>query len=144
VPGAVFLILRALVILEGIGKVLHPRFNTFEFVRPYGARIITEQYSADNILNEAQYTGTQLLALIQTLPADIRQIVRKISRGDLVQPGRGGVSAVDLIHSRHQERSADGMRLSEAYTYVEVYRLVFRSEIYIVAIPHTVVAHFKG
>ncbi|PJJ61114.1 ABC1 kinase family protein [Hymenobacter chitinivorans] len=83
VPGAVFLILRALVILEGIGKVLHPRFNTFEFVRPYGARIIAEQYSADNILSEAQYTGTQLLALIQTLPADVRQIMRKISRGDL-------------------------------------------------------------
>lgn len=83
VPGAVFLILRALVILEGIGKVLHPRFNTFEFVRPYGARIIAEQYSAENILSEAEYTGTQLLALIQTLPADIRQIVRKISKGDL-------------------------------------------------------------
>ncbi|MBO0359621.1 AarF/ABC1/UbiB kinase family protein [Hymenobacter sp. BT186] len=83
VPGAVFLILRALVILEGIGKVLHPRFNTFEFVRPYGARIVAEQYSAENILSEAEYTGTQLLALIQTLPADIRQIVRKISKGDL-------------------------------------------------------------
>ena len=83
VPGAVFLILRALVILEGIGKVLHPRFNTFEFVRPYGARIVAEQYSAENILSEAEYTGTQILALIQTLPADIRQIVRKISRGDL-------------------------------------------------------------
>ncbi|AIZ65211.1 ubiquinone biosynthesis protein [Hymenobacter sp. DG25B] len=83
VPGAVFLILRALVILEGIGKVLHPSFNTFEFVRPYGARIMAEQYSPENILSEAQYTGTQLLALIQTLPADLRQIVRKISRGDL-------------------------------------------------------------
>jgi ubiquinone biosynthesis protein len=83
VPGAVFLILRALVILEGIGKVLHPRFNTFEFVKPYGARIIAEQYSTENILSEAEYTGTQLLALLQTLPADIRQIVRKISRGDL-------------------------------------------------------------
>ncbi|MFD2785163.1 ABC1 kinase family protein [Hymenobacter rubripertinctus] len=83
VPGAVFLILRALVILEGIGKVLHPRFNTFEFVRPYGARIVAEQYSRENIQNEALYTGTQLLALLQTLPTDIRQIVRKISRGDL-------------------------------------------------------------
>ncbi|TGE23799.1 AarF/ABC1/UbiB kinase family protein [Hymenobacter aquaticus] len=83
VPGAIFLILRALVILEGIGKVLHPRFNTFEFVRPYGARIIAEQYSPENILSEAQYTGTQLLALLQTLPADVRQIMRKISRGDL-------------------------------------------------------------
>ncbi|QIX60352.1 AarF/ABC1/UbiB kinase family protein [Hymenobacter sp. BT18] len=83
VPGAVFLILRALVILEGIGKVLHPRFNTFEFVRPYGARIIAEQYSPENILSEAEYTGTQLLALLQTFPADIRQIMRKVSRGDL-------------------------------------------------------------
>ncbi|MCA8831010.1 ABC1 kinase family protein [Hymenobacter pini] len=83
VPGAVFLILRALVILEGIGKVLHPRFNTFEFVRPYGARIIGEQYSMENIQSEALYTGTQLLALLQTLPGDVRQIMRKISRGDL-------------------------------------------------------------
>ncbi|GAB3572458.1 ABC1 kinase family protein [Hymenobacter daeguensis] len=83
VPGAVFLILRALVILEGIGKVLHPNFNTFEFVRPYGAKIIREQYSRENLLTEAEYTGTQLLALIQTLPADVRQIVRKISKGEL-------------------------------------------------------------
>ncbi len=35
------------------------------------------------MLSEAQYTGTQLLALLQTLPTDVRQIVRKISRGDL-------------------------------------------------------------
>jgi len=83
VPGAIFLVLRALVILEGIGKVLHPSFNTFEFVRPYGARIVREQYSKDNILSEVEYTGTQLLALLQTLPVDLRQIVRKISRGDL-------------------------------------------------------------
>ncbi|WP_310396941.1 AarF/ABC1/UbiB kinase family protein [Hymenobacter sp.] len=83
VPGAVFLILRALVILEGIGKVLHPRFNTFEFVQPYGAKIIREQYSRANLLSEAEYTGTQLLALLQTLPADVRQIVRKISKGEL-------------------------------------------------------------
>ncbi len=83
VPGAVFLILRALVILEGIGKVLHPNFNTFEFVRPYGAKIVKEQYSRQNLLSEAEYTGTQLLALLQTLPADVRQIVRKISKGEL-------------------------------------------------------------
>ncbi|OGX91185.1 ABC1 kinase family protein [Hymenobacter coccineus] len=83
VPGAIFLILRALVILEGIGKVLHPSFNTFEFVQPYGARIVREQYSPENILTEAEYTGTQLLALLQTLPADVRQIVRKVSKGEL-------------------------------------------------------------
>ncbi|AYA35915.1 AarF/ABC1/UbiB kinase family protein [Hymenobacter oligotrophus] len=83
VPGSVFLILRALVILEGIGKVLHPVFNTFEFVRPYGRRLIMEQYSMSNIGAELQYTGQQLLALMYTLPTDLRQIVRKLSKGDL-------------------------------------------------------------
>ncbi|KUG08421.1 ABC1 kinase family protein [Solirubrum puertoriconensis] len=83
VPGSVFLILRALVILEGIGKVLHPAFNTFEFVRPYGRRLILEQYSMSNISAELQYTGQQLLALMYTLPTDLRQIVRKLSKGDL-------------------------------------------------------------
>ncbi|MEJ7660992.1 MAG: AarF/UbiB family protein [Hymenobacter sp.] len=48
-----------------------------------GAEIVKEQYSPENILNEAEYTGTQLLALLQTLPADLRQIVRKISKGEL-------------------------------------------------------------
>jgi len=95
VPGAVFLILRALVILEGIGKVLHPRFNTFEFVRPYGARIIKEQYSTENILSEAEYTGTQLLALLQTLPVDLRQIMRKASKGELrVKVDLGGYTSL--------------------------------------------------
>ncbi|GAB3838569.1 ABC1 kinase family protein [Hymenobacter jeollabukensis] len=83
VPGSVFLILRALVILEGIGKVLHPSFNTFEFVRPYGRRLILEQYSVSNVTTELQYTGQQLLALMYTLPTDLRQIVRKLSKGDL-------------------------------------------------------------
>ncbi|GAB2947453.1 AarF/UbiB family protein [Hymenobacter coalescens] len=83
VPGSVFLILRALVILEGIGKVLHPAFNTFEFVRPYGRRLVLEQYSVSNVTTELQYTGQQLLALMYTLPTDMRQIVRKLSKGDL-------------------------------------------------------------
>ncbi|RZL00625.1 MAG: AarF/ABC1/UbiB kinase family protein, partial [Hymenobacter sp.] len=50
---------------------------------PYGAKILREQYSPENILSEAEYTGTQLLALLQTLPIDLRQIMRKISKGDL-------------------------------------------------------------
>jgi ubiquinone biosynthesis protein len=95
VPGAIFLILRALVILEGIGKVLHPHFNTFEFVRPYGAKILREQYSTENILSEAEYTGTQLLALLQTLPADLRQIMRKASKGELrVKVDLGGYTSL--------------------------------------------------
>ncbi|KAA9327136.1 AarF/ABC1/UbiB kinase family protein [Hymenobacter busanensis] len=91
VPGSVFLILRALVILEGIGKVLHPAFNTFEFVRPYGRRLVLEQYSVNNVTTELQHTGQQLLALFYTLPTDLRQIVRKLSKGDLrVQAQLGG------------------------------------------------------
>ena len=42
-PGSMFLILRALAILEGIGKTVHPKLNIYDFLKPYGAKIIKEQ-----------------------------------------------------------------------------------------------------
>ena len=51
-PGSMFLILRALAILEGIGKTVHPSMNIYDFLKPYGAKIVREQYSVENISEE--------------------------------------------------------------------------------------------
>src|SRR5690606_39431502 len=53
IPSSTFLILRALVILEGIGKIIHPEFKTFEFVKPYGKKILKEQFSFQNEIGRA-------------------------------------------------------------------------------------------
>lgn len=83
VPGSVFLIFRAFAILEGIGKQIHPSFNTFEFIKPYGKKLIENQFSAKNILNEVSFRAEQLNELLTVWPREIKEIIGKIRQGKL-------------------------------------------------------------
>ena len=83
VPGGVFLIFRALAILEGIGKTIHPHFNTMEKVRPFGAKLIKEQFSAKNIFNELLFRGQSLYSFLGAFPYEVKGILRKLRKGKL-------------------------------------------------------------
>ncbi len=83
VHGIVFLILRALAILEGIGRMLHPNFQALEFIKPYGLKLLTEQFSFKNQRNEIFYSMSQLISLLYVLPAEIKQILKQIRNGQL-------------------------------------------------------------
>jgi ubiquinone biosynthesis protein len=45
IPGVIFLILRSLAILEGTSKTLDPNFDVLENIKPYGIKLLAEQYS---------------------------------------------------------------------------------------------------
>ncbi|MCW5908035.1 MAG: AarF/ABC1/UbiB kinase family protein [Chitinophagales bacterium] len=83
VPGAVFLIFRAFAILEGIGKKLHPNFKTYEFIRPYGQKLLTEQLRPENLAQEAAQRFSNMSAFLNTFPVEVRGILQKISKGKL-------------------------------------------------------------
>ncbi len=82
-PGSIFLILRALAILEGVGKTLAPNFDVYEFIKPYGAKLITEQYSVENISEELFYRGSNLISFLNRLPLDVKDIMRLTRKGKL-------------------------------------------------------------
>lgn len=83
VPGGVFLIFRAFAILEGIGKKLHPNFKTYEFIRPYGQKLITEQLKPENLANEAAQRFSNLSSFLNSFPVEVRGILQQISKGKL-------------------------------------------------------------
>lgn len=83
VPGSVFLIFRAFAILEGIGKQMHPNFNTYEFIKPYGKKLIESQFSAKNLINEASFRAEQVNDLLTAWPRDIKEILTKVRQGKL-------------------------------------------------------------
>lgn len=82
-PGRVFLILRALAILEGIGRVIHPTFNTFDFVKPYGARLTREQFSPQNVATNIVSRLSELDAFFAHAPREARDLLRRINQGRL-------------------------------------------------------------
>ena len=83
VPGSIFLIMRALAILEGIGGVLHPNFQTLEFIKPYGTQLLAEQFSFKNIRNTAQTGISQMLSLLYILPNEARFILKQLRSGKI-------------------------------------------------------------
>lgn len=83
VPGNIFLMLRALVILEGIGEKIHPEFKTFEFFKPYGKKLMLEQFSPKDLTSELFLTGSQILSFINKFPSEVKYILRKIRKGEL-------------------------------------------------------------
>ncbi len=83
IPSEIFLVLRALAIIESIGKQLHPNFKTTDFILPYGKKILKEQYSTINMVAEAQYSISQIVSLLYSSPLDIKYILKKIRKGQL-------------------------------------------------------------
>lgn len=83
VPGGVFLIFRALAILEGIGKTIHPSFNTMERVRPFGRRLVQEQFSPKNVFNEVFTRSQSLYSFLSTFPNEMKTVLRKLRKGTL-------------------------------------------------------------
>lgn len=83
VPDSVFLILRALVLLESIGKKLHPELSLRERLAPYHKKIIQEQNSPQNLLKELVYRFTQLNYFVRSLPPELNQILKNIRKGKL-------------------------------------------------------------
>jgi ubiquinone biosynthesis protein len=83
VPGGIFLVFRAFAILEGIGKKLHPNFKTYEFIRPYGQRLLTEQLKPENLAQEAQQRFSNFASFLNSFPVELRGILQQISKGKL-------------------------------------------------------------
>ncbi len=83
VPGAVFLILRALAILEGIGKHLYPAFETINYIKPYGLKLLNEQFSFRNQRNELFYSVSQGISLLYAFPAELKSILHQVRNGEL-------------------------------------------------------------
>ncbi|HHG84295.1 MAG TPA: AarF/ABC1/UbiB kinase family protein [Bacteroidetes bacterium] len=83
VPGGVFLIFRALAILEGIGKTIHPHFNTMEKVKPFGRKLVMEQYSTKNLWKEFTFRGQSFYSFLSSFPYELKGILRKLRKGEL-------------------------------------------------------------
>jgi ubiquinone biosynthesis protein len=83
VPPGVFLIFRALAILEGIGKTIHPKINTMDHVKPFGKKLIAEQFSVQNMLKEATTRGQSLWSFLTAFPNEVKTILRKIRKGQI-------------------------------------------------------------
>ena len=84
IPHYLYMLIRALVIIEGVGLKLNPDFNITENLEPYMTTIIRKRLSFKRFVKKSIARAQDYTNLIDTLPEDINDIISKIKNGKLV------------------------------------------------------------
>jgi ubiquinone biosynthesis protein len=77
------LLMRALIIIEGVGLTLFPEYNLMEEVQPYARRIMAKRYSPKELFKRFYGSVQEMGELALDLPNDVREILHKIKKGKL-------------------------------------------------------------
>lgn len=83
IPGNLLLLLKALVIIEGVGLSLDPRYNIIANIDPFVRKLLSHKYSPDKLTRKAISTLAGMTQMAANLPEDLETIIRKIREGKL-------------------------------------------------------------
>jgi ubiquinone biosynthesis protein len=81
-PADIVMMVKALVISQGVYSKLYPEFNIIEHARPYAQKLMIMRLYPDRHLKDLTKTGAETLMLLKELPFDLRKIISKIRRDE--------------------------------------------------------------
>ena len=82
-PHYLYMLMRALVIIEGVGLKLDPNFNINTNLQPFMATISRKKFSIKRLFKKNWSRIQNINSLIDTLPEDVNSIIHKIKDGKL-------------------------------------------------------------
>ena len=82
-PSNLSLMLKALVTVEGLGRLLHPDFDMVSEVRPYVSRIMFRRYDPRRRFKGFLNMFDDFSNLVEELPQGLRDTLRRINAGEL-------------------------------------------------------------
>ena len=78
-----YLMIKALSTIEGVGLVLDPDLELIKLAEPYIKRVKTERLRPGRLAEEIGETGNEYIKLIQEGPEEVRSILRQLRAGKM-------------------------------------------------------------
>lgn len=82
-PGPLAVLLKALMMMEGVGLMLDPELDVFSYARPYVQRAIAEQLSPATLGAQAWRGGRALAEATLELPHQLGDMLQRVNDGEL-------------------------------------------------------------
>jgi ubiquinone biosynthesis protein len=82
VPGDWMLVFKALITMEGMGRTLDPDFDLLANGQMLVQDLLKDQLSPQKLARELAWTGKDVLALVQTLPRQLRWMMKKFASNE--------------------------------------------------------------
>ena len=110
-PSNIMLLIKSLVVLEGVARNLDKDVKLIEHIKPFAFRYIKEQIKPDNLLKQMKKFVHDYLHILREFPADI---------GDLVSVMKKGSMKIQLEHKKLESLSntLDGLADRLSYSIV--------------------------
>jgi len=123
-----YLMLKALSTVEGVGLMLDPELAVISLARPFMKKIKMERMSPQRLLGELGDSGTAYLSLFRDLPEEMRSILSQLRQGRM---------KLELEHRglRPMERSLDRVSNRVSFAIVLAAQIIGSSLIVLSDIP---------
>jgi len=82
-PEHIYLLVKGIVLMEGIGRELSPSLNIVDKVKPYITKIATQRISPEKLLEDNIGTLWEMRRLLHTAPQTLSSMVDKFNQGEI-------------------------------------------------------------
>ena len=82
-PDHLYLLVRGIVLIEGIGRALVPDLNIIESLRPYILKIAFRKLSPEELKKSGLKLLRTLTEALKTMPDEVQSVVSKLNNGEL-------------------------------------------------------------
>jgi len=104
-----YLLLKALITVEGVGQMLDPDFNAAKAIEPFITRYYKDLYSFSTFLSKVSELPKEFTDIAFQLPQDIKTIIKKVKNGKLkIEFQHMGLESME----RSIDKSADRLSIA--------------------------------
>ncbi|ADG70924.1 AarF/ABC1/UbiB kinase family protein [Brachyspira murdochii] len=82
-PSNIMLLIKSLIVLEGVGRNLDKDVKLIEHIKPFAFRYVKEQIKPDNILKQAKKLISDYSHILKQLPSDFSDLVSVMKKGSM-------------------------------------------------------------
>ncbi|MDB5105593.1 MAG: 2-polyprenylphenol 6-hydroxylase [Fibrobacteres bacterium] len=104
-PPGFYLMLKAVVTLEGVSRRLDPGFDMVESIKPFAKKAMRERLRPDRLAKDMYFGAMDLTPMLKEFPAQARDILGLIKRGKLrIEFQHQGLEPILKTHERMMTR----------------------------------------
>ncbi|CAB1079808.1 ABC transporter [Alkalispirochaeta odontotermitis] len=105
IPADIFLMMKALGTVEGVGRMLDPDFDMIARATPFITRIKLERFKPERIAEDAYDLGSQILQFVRQFPNQLLELTNLIRQEKLrLQIEHRGLESMLATHDRISNR----------------------------------------
>jgi ubiquinone biosynthesis protein len=82
-PRDFYLLAKALVTIEGVGKELDPEFNAVKHAEPFAKKLIMERMSPRKLIEDFYLSALETRLLLRDLPSEARDLLARVRQGEI-------------------------------------------------------------